>query len=113
VAKASANKASVGGRKAAARRYGRDGHAIEEIMVTGPDTAVAEWTPQSDDLRPLLAPMVVDGAVDSRWVGPYGVSNAAINHGMVRAELPRSARRLSDGDPAIPTVDLRLDDLHY
>jgi nicotinate phosphoribosyltransferase len=113
VAKASANKASVGGRKAAARRYGRDGHAIEEIMVTGPDTAVAEWTPQSDDLRPLLAPMVVDGAVDSRWVGPYGVSNAAINHGMVRAELPRSARRLSDGDPAIPTVDLRLDDLLY
>jgi len=113
VAKASANKASVGGRKAAARRYGRDGHAIEEIMVTGPDDAVAEWTPQSDDLRPLLAPMVVDGAVDSRWVGPYGVSNAAINHGMVRAELPRSARRLSDGDPAIPTVDLRLDDLRY
>lgn len=113
VAKASANKASVGGRKAAARRYGRDGHAIEEIMVTGPDTAVAEWTPQSDDLRPLLAPMVVDGAVDSRWVGPYGVSNAAINHGMVRAELPRSARRLSHGDPAIPTVDLRLDDLRY
>jgi nicotinate phosphoribosyltransferase len=113
VAKASANKASVGGRKAAARRYGRDGHAIEEIMVTGPDDAVAEWTPQSDDLRPLLAPLVVDGAVDSRWVGPYGVSNAAINHGMVRAELPRSARRLSDGDPAIPTVDLRLDDLRY
>jgi nicotinate phosphoribosyltransferase len=111
VAKASANKASVGGRKAAARRYGRDGYAVEEIMVTGPDTAVAEWTPQSDDLRPLLAPLVVDGAVDSRWVGPYGVANAAINHGMVRAELPRGARRLSKGDPAIPTVDLRLDDL--
>jgi len=111
VAKASANKASVGGRKAAARRYGPDGYAIEEIMVTGPDTAVAEWTPQSDDLRPLLAPLVVDGAVDSRWVGPYGVANAAINHGMVRAELPRGARRLSKGDPAIPTVDLRLADL--
>ncbi len=53
-------------------------------------------------------PLVVDGAVDSRWVGAYGVQNAARHHLQARAELPRGGRRLSAGDPAIPTVDLVL-----
>ncbi|WP_125774070.1 nicotinate phosphoribosyltransferase [Antribacter gilvus] len=108
VAKASANKASVGGRKSAGRRLGDDSRATEEILVTGPDEAVSGWVPESEDVRPLLVPLVVDGAVDSRWVGAYGVQNAAANHLASRGELPLTGLRLSAGDAAIPSVDLRL-----
>lgn len=104
VAKASTAKTSTGGRKVAARRYDVDGRAIEEVVVTGADLPVQEWEPDDGDLRPLQVPLVVDGAVDSRWVGSYGVQNAANRHREARAELPRGARRLSAGDPAIPTV---------
>lgn len=106
VAKASTAKTSTGGRKVAARRYGDDGRAVEELVVTGADLAVRDWDPDTEegDVRPLHVPLVVDGAVDSRWVGSYGVQNAADRHREARAELPRGARRLSAGDPAIPTV---------
>ncbi len=111
VAKASTAKTSAGGRKAAARRYDEDGRAVEELLVTGPDLAVRDWNPEREpaDLRPLQVPLVVDGAVDSRWVGSYGVENAAERHREARAELPRGARRLSAGDPAIPTTVRRVD----
>ncbi|WP_425954648.1 nicotinate phosphoribosyltransferase [Xylanimonas sp. McL0601] len=108
VAKASAGKPSQGGRKCAARRLGADGRAVEEVLISGDDQQVVRWSPDSDDLRPLLVPLVVDGAVDSRWVGAHGVETAARTHRASRAELPRGARRLSAGDPAIPTVQLRL-----
>ena len=110
VAKASTLKTSTGGRKAAARQYGEDGRAVAEVLVTGPDDVVAAWEPGDDeDLRPLHVPLVVDGAVDSRWIGAYGVHNAARRHAEARAELPRGARRLSAGDAALPTVTRRLE----
>ncbi|WP_460748821.1 nicotinate phosphoribosyltransferase [Myceligenerans cantabricum] len=108
VAKASSGKESRGGRKAAGRRYGPDGRATEEVLVTGPDELVNAWTPETRDIRPLHAPLVVEGAVDSRWVGAYGVENAVRTHANARAELPRGARRLSAGDPALPTTALPL-----
>lgn len=113
VAKASTKKSSQGGRKVAARRLGADGRATEEVVITGPDERVVAWTPEEaavadGTLRPLHVPLVVDGAVDSRWVGAYGVQNAVKHHRTARAELPRGARRLSAGDPAIPTVEVTL-----
>jgi nicotinate phosphoribosyltransferase len=114
VAKASTLKTSRGGRKAAARRLDEDGRAVEEVLVTGPDASVLAWDPDGTDgetageLRQLQVPLVVDGAVDSRWVGAYGVANAVEQHRVSRAELPRGARRLSVGDPAIPTVEVTL-----
>ncbi|WP_402464436.1 nicotinate phosphoribosyltransferase [Isoptericola aurantiacus] len=114
VAKASTRKSSRGGRKAAARRLDADGRAVEEVLATGPDEDVLAWEPEGDDgagdgrLRSLHVPLVTDGAVDSRWVGAYGVANAAERHRTSRGELPRGARRLSSGDPAIPTVELTL-----
>ncbi|MEG3615540.1 nicotinate phosphoribosyltransferase [Isoptericola haloaureus] len=116
VAKASAHKSDRGGRKAAARRLDEDGRALEEVLYTGPDEDVVAWEPRAggsgDDggrLRPLHVPLVTDGATDSRWVGAYGVQNAAERHASSRGELPRGARRLSAGDPAIPTVVESLD----
>ncbi len=110
VAKASARKESSGGRKTAARRLGPDSRAVEEVVVTGPDHAVAAWAPADGDLRALHVPLVVAGAVDTRWTGSAGVEHAAERHHASRAELPRGARRLSVGDPAIPTVTVTLED---
>ncbi|GAA1971922.1 nicotinate phosphoribosyltransferase [Isoptericola halotolerans] len=111
VEKSSVRKTSSGGRKAAARRLDGDGRAVEEVLVTGPDEDVVAWEPDGSELgaddgrlRRLHVPLVTDGAVDSRWVGAYGVANAATQHRTSRAELPRGARRLSHGEAAIPTV---------
>ena len=107
VEKASVRKTSSGGRKAAARRLDRQDRAVEEVLVTGADDAVAGWTPPDESLRPLHVPLVDHGEIDHRWTGVDGVRRAVERHHASRAELPRSGRRLSAGDPAIPTVTIR------
>jgi nicotinate phosphoribosyltransferase len=109
VAKASTRKPSTGGRKTAARRLDDEGRASEEVVVTGPDQSVATWAPAETGLRPLHVPLVAEGAIDTRWTGSGGVQRATERHHTSRAELPRGARRLSTGDPALPTVTLTLD----
>lgn len=108
VAKASKAKESVGGRKSAARRLDGDGRAVEEVVVDGPDEAVAAWAPSEDDLRALVVPLVTDGEVLPGWTGPEGVAAATARHAASRDELPRGARRLSADEAAIPTVTLTL-----
>lgn len=113
VAKASRAKTSVGGRKSAARRLDRDGRAVEEVLVVGPDDQVAAWTRrQAADpdplLRPLHVPLVVDGEVLPGLTAAAGVRAAAARHAASRDELPRGARRLSADEAAVPTVELSL-----
>lgn len=108
VAKASARKPSHGGRKVAARRLDEDGRAVEEVVVGGRDGAVASWEPDDDRLRPLHVRLVEGGEVDTRWTGARGVDLAVARHRESREELPRGARRLSAGDPAVPTVTLTV-----
>lgn len=108
VAKISRAKASVGGRKAAARRIGADGRAVEEVLVAGDDARVRAWRPDEPDLRPLHVPLVTDGEVDPRWTGAEAVRTAAARHRASRDELPRGARRLSADEAALATVTLRL-----
>ncbi|UFU05406.1 nicotinate phosphoribosyltransferase [Ruania halotolerans] len=103
VQKASASKASVGGRKSAARRTDGAGCAIEEVVMGG---AQAPWQPAEDDLRPLHLPLVLDGVVQPGFTGSEGVRRAAERHAASRAELSPYARRLSAGDPAIPTTHI-------
>jgi len=110
VAKAARGKISVGGRKAAARRLGTDGRAVEEVLVVGADDDVRGWSPGDASLRPLHVPLVEDGVVDPRWVGQDGVRHATERHRASRDELPRGARRLSADEAAVPTVTLRLGD---
>ncbi|HEY8720006.1 nicotinate phosphoribosyltransferase [Pengzhenrongella sp.] len=109
VAKTSPTKVGVGGRKAAARRLDAEGRAIEEILVVGPDDAVSQWAQDEQEMRALHVPLVVGGAVDTRWTGAAGVHLAAARHEASRAELPRGARRLSADEAAVPTVILELD----
>jgi len=110
VEKVARGKTSIGGRKAAARRLGRDGRAVEEVLVTGTDSAVASWTSDDRSLRALQVPLVTRGTVDSRWTGASGVRLATERHRASRDELPRAARRLSADEAAVPTVTLRLED---
>ena len=96
VAKASTDKASVGGRKYALRRRGADGTAQAEII------GIDEQPDDDGDDRPLLVPLVRGGEV----VAPTDAGTARAHHESVRAELPQRALRLSHGDPAIPTIYL-------
>lgn len=108
VAKASADKASKGGRKAAFRRV-REGVASTEIIIVSDGfEQLASTGPQLGD-RPLQVPLVVDGVIDAQYEGAAGVVAARAHHRAVRAELPTRAFGLSRSDPALPTVSLDVE----
>jgi nicotinate phosphoribosyltransferase len=93
VAKKSANKATVAGRKVAVRSL-QNGIAYEEtISVAG----------LPSDGRSLLVPLMTDGEPLAAALGSEGTLAARAHHAAALAELPEQARRLSAGDPAIPT----------
>jgi nicotinate phosphoribosyltransferase len=97
VAKKSAEKATVGGRKEAGRRL-RNGVATAEVVRVG--------GPVGADERPLLVPVVTGGEVDDAFLGVQGVEAARKHHRAAKAELPADAERIGRGDPAIPTLTL-------
>jgi nicotinate phosphoribosyltransferase len=95
VAKLSANKMSVAGRKYALRR--RDARGVAEAEVVG----IGEPPANDGDDRSLLVPLVtggevVDGAATS-------LEAARVRHRESLAELPAEAHRLQRGEPVIPT----------
>ena len=94
VAKKSADKASVGGRKFALRR--RNARGVAEAEVIGVGAA-----PGSDaDDRPLLVPLVDHGEI----VGREPLDAARERHARAVAELPLAVRSMARGEPVIPTV---------
>jgi nicotinate phosphoribosyltransferase len=93
VAKRSADKVSVGGRKAAARRYDAAGTAEAEVVRAAP-------SPVTGRERPLLVPLVEAGVV----VGREELVTARERHLAAREELPIEARQLSRGEPVLPTL---------
>ena len=94
VAKKSASKASIGGRKYALRRRNRKDVADAEVIGIG--------TPPDGDAndRPLLTQLVKNGEV----VGREPLDAARERHRASVAELPVIAHSLLKGDPAIPTL---------
>lgn len=102
VAKASAGKQSVGGRKFATRLRNAKGTAVEERVYVGLGPEEADGLSASE--RPLLVPLIADGVIDEQYAGAAGTLSAREHHAAVRAELPGDAFRLGRGDPAIPTV---------
>ncbi len=93
VRKRSVGKASRGGRKWASRQRDEQGVATAELVHPEPPRAVAGE-------RPLLTPLVRAGRV----LPPATVAAAREHCARSVAELPPTARQLSPGDPAIPTV---------
>lgn len=94
VEKESKDKVSVGGRKYAARRRSPSGIATTEVIRIGSPP------PDSNTDRPLLVPYIREGEV----VGRVSLDDARARHQASRDELPPDARKMSWGEPAIPTV---------
>ncbi len=94
VAKKSKDKASVGGRKYALRRFDADGVAQAEVIGIG------ERPPADDNDRELLVQLVRGGEV----VVDTSASAARQRHAAAVSALPPRAHRLSRGEPAIPTI---------
>jgi len=94
VAKKSAEKATVGGRK-----------YPERTIVNGVATAetIHVGTP-GDSGRDLLVPLVTNGETDAAATGPDGTAAARAHHAIAIAELPPAGLSLGRGEPAIPTV---------
>jgi len=97
VAKKSAAKATIGGRKFAVRTLDHDQATAETIYVGENPVATGAG-------RPLLAQFVTAGTPDEQFRGAEGTRAAREHRAMSLAELPPDAMRLSRGEPAIPTV---------
>lgn len=98
VAKKSAEKATVGGRKHPVRTMNDLGRAVAETIDVG-DSAVS-----NSSARDLLVTLIERGEVDARYTGPEGVELARTHRADAIAELPDQAFRLGRGEPIIPTV---------
>jgi len=92
VAKASAEKATVGGRKTASRAVS-GGVAIAEVLTVD----------GSSRGRALQVQLATSGTADPAALGPAGVAAARAHHAAAIAELPVEAFSLARGEAAVPT----------
>lgn len=104
VAKKSADKASVGGRKSVLRSYDTRGVARAELIMLGDGPGgEPEALEVPGTTREIMVPLVVDGTVLPGTTGSEGIAAARERHRRSVAELPHVALSLTRGDPAIPT----------
>lgn len=103
VAKASTDKGSKGGRKAAFRTLSR-GTATSELIAVSDGFEQVETAADHPNARPLQVTFVDVGETDASFEGPGGVALARAHHAVVREELPITGLALSRSDPALPTV---------
>lgn len=96
VAKKSASKATVGGRKFPVREL-VDGAASAETIHVGAE-------PPTTTGRALHVPLMTAGEPDPRYLGAEGTLLARSHRSAAVGELPFSASSLGRGEPAIPTV---------
>ncbi|MDQ1543527.1 MAG: nicotinate phosphoribosyltransferase [Actinomycetota bacterium] len=96
VAKKSAEKATVGGRKTPVRTLNGAVAEAETIYIGGAPKPTA-------DERPLSVLLVEQGVDNEKYLGAEGTQLAREQHAMAVAELPPEAQRLSKGEAAIPT----------
>src|SRR5699024_9782797 len=94
VAKVSADKKSIGGRKSAARQLSDAGVATAELLGTG------QALPHDGHHRHLLHPLVEAG----QRVHHESLQQARQRLRSAVAELPADAIKLSRGEPVIPTT---------
>lgn len=97
VAKKSAMKSNIGGRKNAVRRIDQNGIATAEVI--GSEVSIETGTNDRD----LLVPLVQGGNVDQTFAGTAGTLLAREHHKAAKAELPLQGLRLMRGEAAIAT----------
>lgn len=104
VAKKSADKVSVGGRKSVRRLLDARGTARAELLFLGDGPGGA---PEGEELgqqaREVLVPLMLAGEIQPGHLGREGIAAAKDRHRRAVAELPPVAMSLTRGDPAIPT----------
>ena len=103
VAKASTDKGSKGGRKAAFR-VRENGVATAELIAISDGFEQVDTPDEHPDGRPLQVQLATDGQADAAYQGTAGVEAARVHHLRAREELPVRGLALSKSDPAIPTV---------
>jgi nicotinate phosphoribosyltransferase len=103
VAKASTDKGSTGGRKAAFRTLDR-GTATSELIIVSDGFEEVATAASHPEARPLQVALMTDGDPDAAYEGHAGVEAARSHHAFAREELPVRGLALSRSDPAIPTV---------
>ena len=106
VAKTSAQKANIAGRKTAVRRHDAQGIATAEIVhsqIAGAPQSKNDST-ESLNERNLIVELMNLGIAVEEFVGPEGTLNARNHHAKVIAALPAQALRLTRGEPGISTV---------
>lgn len=105
VAKRSAGKGSTGGRKHAVRQLGADGRAVAEVVASSEQALEQAWgdLPEGVRTRELMTDLVREGEILPGATGAEGLKAAAARYAASWAELPAASRRLSEGEPAIPT----------
>lgn len=104
VAKKSADKASVGGRKSVRRLLDARGRARAELIFLGDGPGGdSEGEDIGEQGREVLVPLVLNGELQPGHTGREGIEAARERHRHAVAELPVVARSLTRGDPAIPT----------
>lgn len=104
VAKKSADKASVGGRKNVRRLQSARGVARAELIFLGDGPqGVEEGAEVADRSREVLEQFVTNGEISQQYVGAAGIALARERHSTSVSELPQVAMSLTRGDPAIPT----------
>lgn len=103
VAKASTDKASKGGRKAAFRTLDA-GTATSELIAVSDGFEEMATAAEHPDARPLQVTLMDAGDAAPSALGAAGVQAARAHHERVREELPVRALALSRSDPALPTV---------
>ncbi|MEA9985291.1 MULTISPECIES: nicotinate phosphoribosyltransferase [Subtercola] len=103
VAKKSAEKTSIGGKKRAVRRLNARGVATAEVLYV--EAAIGGAGPRSsENARDLLHTFVTEGVIDERYTGAAGVLAAREHRAKAVAELPAEGLRLArGGEPVIPT----------
>ena len=97
VAKKSAQKTNIGGRKHAIRRIDSQGVATAEVIASE-----AEVEKSGND-RVLTVNFVESGQVKPEFTGPAATRAARKHHALAKAELPLEGLELHRGDAAIAT----------
>ncbi|RRD36143.1 nicotinate phosphoribosyltransferase [Leucobacter sp. OH2974_COT-288] len=106
VAKRSAAKASVGGKKTAFRSFDRNGVADTEILIA--DTPHAAPLQQFDVVEGtaerITVPLVINGDPLPEHLGAAGLQAARARHKTRVAQLPPLGHSLQRGEPVLATV---------
>ncbi|MDP9805718.1 nicotinate phosphoribosyltransferase [Trueperella bonasi] len=108
VAKMSDFKGSVGGLKIAGRKHDETGRATEELIVSAGSWEDGLACLDEHKARPLQVKLVDGGEVSEEYTREGELARAAERHRNSRAALPYAAWRLSEGDPALPTTMIDL-----